>query len=106
DALVGRLEGRTAVFAHIMTARRYSEMYTISLAIDRMHAKPSIAGVPLARVLVVADSEHHLPRIAAVTAAKERGRFDAAPEVLLVIAWFERPDVGEGTAVLFREGGR
>jgi hypothetical protein len=33
-----------------------------------MHAEPAVPGLPLARVLVVADAGNHLPGIAAITA--------------------------------------
>ena len=44
---------------------------------------PPLPGLPLARVLVVADARHHLPGIAAVAAPEQRRRLDAAPQSFL-----------------------
>src|SRR5262249_48184787 len=43
---------------------------------------------------------------AGVAAAKERGRLDSAPQVLLAVARLQRPDVGERPAIFFRKGRR
>ena len=61
---------------------------------------PPLPGCPLARVLVVADAGHHLPRIAAVAAPEQRRRLDAAQELLLALARLDRPDVDERAAVV------
>src|SRR5207248_5076201 len=60
---------------------------------------------PLARVFVVADAGDHLPGVAAVAAAEERGRLYAAPQVLLVRSRLERPDVLQRAPVLLGKGG-
>src|SRR5260370_19669747 len=60
--------------------------------------------MPRAGVVVVADAADHFPGIAAVAAAEERRGFDAAPEVLLVVAGIERPDVRQGPTVFLGEG--
>src|SRR5688500_14581371 len=66
-----------------MAARRDAEMHAIPVANDRVHAEPAVAGLPLARVLVVADAGHQVPRIAAVMAPEQGRRLDTAPQVLL-----------------------
>src|SRR5262249_56178417 len=47
----------------------------------------------------------HVPGRPGVGGAEEGGRLDAAPELLLGVADFQRPDVGERPAILLREGG-
>ena len=105
DALVRRREGRAAVLAQVVAAGRDAEVHAIPVAQDRVHAEPAVPRLPLAGVLVVADARNHLPGIAAVAAPEERRRLDAAPQVLLAVARFERPDVGERAPVVLREGG-
>src|SRR5262249_12110410 len=105
DAVVGRLERLAAILAEVMAAGRDAEMGAASVAQDRVHAQAAGSGVPFARVLVVADAADQFPAVAAVGGAEERGRFDAAPEFLLGVARFQRPDVGERPAVLLGEGG-
>src|SRR5919201_2035262 len=65
DALIGRPERFAAVLAQIVAASRDTEVHPISVANDRVHAEATVAGLPLARVLVVADAGHDLPRVAA-----------------------------------------
>src|SRR5262249_27023085 len=86
-------------------ARRDAEMDAVAVAKDGVHAQAAVAGLPLARVLVVADAADHFPAIPAIGGAEERGRLDAAPQLLLAVARFQRPDVGEGPAVLLEKGG-
>src|ERR1041384_1617476 len=93
DAGVRRVERLPAVFAEIVPARRDAEMHAIAVADDRVHAEPAGARLPLARVLVVADAGHDLPRIAAVEALEERCRLDAGPQLLLRGTGLDRPDV-------------
>src|SRR5215472_9565629 len=76
-----------------------------AVAKDGVHAQAAVAGLPFTRVLVVADAADHFPAIPAVSGAEERGRLDAAPQLLLAVARFPRPDVGEGPAVLLGKGG-
>src|SRR5437867_2868071 len=83
-----------------MAARRDAEMHAIPVANDRVHAEPAVAGLPLARVLVVADTGHRLPRIAAVTAPEQGRRLHAAPQLLLAAARLERPDVDKRAPVV------
>src|SRR5262245_3413117 len=71
DPCVRCLERLTTVFAQIMAARRDAEMDAIAVADDRMHAEAPVARRPLARVLVVADPRHHLPRGSAVVAFEQ-----------------------------------
>jgi len=59
-------------------------MDALSVGQDGVQAEAARPRLPLARVLVVADAGDHLPGVAAVAAAKERGRLDAAPQVLFV----------------------
>src|SRR5262249_15461791 len=106
DPFVGRRKGLASIFAQVMAARGDAKMDTISVAQDGVQAQPTVPRLPLARVLVVVDARNHLPGIAAVVAPEQRRRLDTAPQVLLVGAGFERPDVGQGATVLFREGGR
>src|SRR5262249_19186041 len=47
----------------------------------------------------------HFPTFPAVGGAEERGRLDTAPELLLGIPRFQRPDVGKRPAVFLGEGG-
>src|SRR5437773_10355811 len=89
-----------------MATGRDAEVHAIPIANDGVHAEPAVARRPLARVLVVADAGHHLPRIAAVLAPEQRRRLDAAPEVLLTAAGLERPDVDERASVLLVKSGR
>src|SRR4029077_4029069 len=90
DALIRRLERVATVFAQVMAALRDAEMHAIPVANDRVHAEPAVAGLPLARVLVVADTGHHLPRIASVMAPEQGRRLHAAPQLLLAAARLER----------------
>jgi hypothetical protein len=71
DALVGCAERLPAVLAHIVAAGRDAEVHTIAIANDRVHAQTAIARCPLARVFVVADARHRLPRVAAIMAPEE-----------------------------------
>src|SRR5206468_10241472 len=103
DALVRGAEGRAAVLAQVVPPGRDAEVHAASIAEDGVHAEAAVAGLPLPGVLVVRDALHHLPGIAAIAAPEERGRLDAAPEVLPVVAGLERPDVGERAPVLLRE---
>src|SRR5262249_34538566 len=105
DAVVGRLERLAAILAEVMAAGRDAEMDAVAVAQDGVHAQAAVAGVPFRCVLVVADAADHFPALPAVGGAEERGRFDAAPELLLGVAHFQRPDVGERPAVLLGEGG-
>jgi hypothetical protein len=103
DAVVRRLEGVAAVLAEIMASGGDPEVDAVAVADDGVHAEAAVAGVPLTGVLVVADAGNHLPRIAAVAAAKQRGRFDAAEKVVRVGARFNRPDVRQRAAVAVGE---
>src|SRR5260370_42237603 len=87
----------------MVAAGRAAGMHAMAVANDRMHAKPAVAGTPLARVLVVADAGRHFPGIAAVAAPEQGCRLHAAPQVLLAGAGFERPDVGERAPVFLGE---
>src|ERR1051325_12236042 len=49
-----------------------------------MKTETAGAGLPLARVRVIADARHHLPAVAAVAAAEEARRFDASPDLVLL----------------------
>ena len=101
DALVGRLERVAAVLAQIVAAGRNTEMHAIAVANDGVHAESAVARLPFARVLVVADAGHHLPRIAAVMAPEQRRRLHAAPQLLLANAGLERPDVDQRPSIIF-----
>src|SRR5439155_14282412 len=79
DAFVARLEGLAAVFGEVVAAGRDAEVHAVALAQDGVHAESAVAGLPFASVVVVADAGNHGPGIAAVAAAEERGRLDAAP---------------------------
>src|SRR5712691_8882295 len=68
-----------------------------------MHAEAAVAGLPLARVIVVADAWHQVPRIATVTTPEQGCRLHAAPEVLLATAGLKSPDVGKRASVIFGE---
>src|SRR5262249_7898960 len=103
DASIGSRKRLAAVFAQVMAPGRNAEGYARAVAVDRVHAESAVAGTPLASVLVVADAPNHFPGIAAVAAAEQRCRLDSAPEILLVVARFERPDVGERAAVFLGE---
>ena len=83
DAVVRRLEGLAAVLAQVVAAGRDAEVHAVAAADDRVHAQAAVAGLPLAGVLVVADAFDHLPGVAAVAAAEQRGRLDAAQQILL-----------------------
>src|SRR5215471_928087 len=61
DALIGRPKCLTTVLAQIMATSGDTEVHPIPVANNRVHAEPAVAGVPLARVLVVADARHRLP---------------------------------------------
>src|SRR5262249_29500359 len=89
DASIRSHERLAAVFAQIMAPGRNAEVYALAVAVDRVHAESAVAGTPFASMLVIADAPNHLPGIAAVAAAEERCRLDAAPEILLVVARFE-----------------
>src|SRR5439155_16628843 len=104
DALVRGRERVAAILTQVVAAGRDAEVHAAPVAQDRMHAEPTVAGLPFAGVLVVADAAHHFPGVATIVAAKERRRLDAAPEVLFVVARLDGPDVGEGASVLLREG--
>src|SRR5262249_53806548 len=106
DAAVRRRKRLAAILAEVVTAGRDAEVHALAFAQDGVHAEPAVAGVPFACVLVVADAGDQLQGTAAIAAAEERRRPDAAPEVLLVVARLERPDVGEGATVLLGEGRR
>src|ERR1019366_7815901 len=84
----------------VVPAGRDSDVDAIAIADDGVHAEPARARLPLARVLVVADARHHLPRIAAVVALEERRGLNAAPEFVLPGTRLQRPDVGKRPAVL------
>src|SRR5947208_2024194 len=56
DAGVGRLEGLAAVLAQVVAARGDAEVDPIAVAQDGVQAEPAVSGLPLARVLVVADA--------------------------------------------------
>src|SRR5687767_8719769 len=86
-----------------MATGRDAEMDALTVADDRVHAQPARAGLPLPRVLVVADAGHHLPRVAAVGAAEERSRLDTAEELVLLVAGLDRPDVRQRASVVLRE---
>src|SRR5262249_47874725 len=105
DAVVGRLERLAAIFAEVVAAGRDAEMDAVAVAQDGVHAQAAVAGVPFARVLVVADAADHFPAIPAVGGAEERGRLDAGPEFLLGIPRFQGPDVGDRSAVFLGKGG-
>src|SRR5438093_8271136 len=95
DALIGRCERFATVLAQIVAAGRDAEVHSTAVSNDRVHAEPAVARLPLARVLVIADAGHDLPRIAAVMAPEQRRRLHAAPQFLLAVAGLERPDVDE-----------
>src|SRR5439155_12486558 len=78
DAFVSGRECRAAIFANVMAAGRDTEMHTIPVAQDRVHAEPAVAGLPLAGVLVVGDARNQLPGIAAVIAPEQCGWLNAA----------------------------
>src|SRR5439155_737513 len=103
DALIGRPERFAAVLAQIVAAGRDAEVHAAPVANDRVHAEPAVAGLPLARVRMVADGGHHVPRIAAVTAPEQGRRLHAAPQFLFAAAGLERPDVDERASVLLGE---
>jgi hypothetical protein len=105
DAGVGRLERRAAVLAQVVTAGRDADVHAIPVANDRVHAHAAGPRLPLTGVLVVADARDHLPGITTVVAPEQRRRLDAAEQLLLSGARFERPDVGERASVLFGERG-
>ena len=87
-----------------MAAGGDAQVNARAIAQDGVHAKSAVAGVPFAGVLMVADAGHHLPGVAAVAAAEERGRLDAAPEVFLALARFQRPDISQRPAVFLGKG--
>src|SRR5262249_24998709 len=100
DTLVGGRECLAAIFAEIMAAGRDADVHAITVAHDGVQAETASARLPLAGMGVVAEALNHLPGIAAIGAAEERGRFGSAPQVLPILAWFERPDVREGAAIV------
>src|SRR5262245_31792070 len=61
NALIGRPERVAPVVAHIVASGRDAEVHAISIADDRVHAEPTVAWLPLARVLVVVNAGNHLP---------------------------------------------
>src|SRR5262249_6193330 len=79
DALVRGLERLAAILAHVVAAGRDAQVHAGAVAHDGVQAESAGAWLPLARVLVVADPRHHVPRVAAVTAPEQRRRLDAAP---------------------------
>src|SRR5438445_2019525 len=86
-----------------MAAGRDAEVHAIPIANDGMHTEAAVAWRPLARVLVVADAGHHLPRIAAVLAPEQRRGLHAAQQILLAAAGLERPDIDERAPVVLRK---
>src|SRR5258705_495635 len=99
DAGVRRVERLAAVFAQVVAPRRDAEMHALAVANDRVHAEAAGSRRPLARVLVVADARHHLPRVSAVVALEQRGGLDAGPQFLFRLARLNRPDVHERAAL-------
>jgi hypothetical protein len=95
-----------AVLAQVVAPGGDAEVHAVPVAEDRVQAQPAGSRLPLARMLVVADAVHHLPRVAAVAAAEEGGGLHSAPQLLLVVARREGPDVGESAAVPFGKLGR
>src|SRR5262249_5162658 len=93
DALVCCREGLAAVLAQVMPPGGDAKVHALAVAEDGVHAQSAVAGIPLASMLVVTDAGHHFPGIAAVAALEKRRRFDAAPEVLLVVARLKGPDI-------------
>src|SRR5205823_2534434 len=71
-ALVGRCEADTAIFAHVVTASRDTEVHPIPVAQNRVHAKPAVPRLPFPSVFVVADARNHLPRTRSEMATGER----------------------------------
>src|SRR5207249_8427948 len=94
-----------AILAEIVAAGGNAEMNALSVGQDGVQAEAAGPRLPLSRVLVVADAGDHLPGVAPVAAAEERGRLDAAPQVLLVRSRLERPDVLQRAPVLLGKGG-
>ena len=78
-------------------------MHALAVADDRVHAQPSGARLPLARVFVIADAGHHLPRIPAIVTFEQRGGFDPAQQLVLAAARLDRPDIDECAPVVFRK---
>ena len=105
DALVRGREGLAAILAQVVAARGDAEVKAIPVAKDRVHAQPSVAGLPLSSVLMVADARNQLPGISAVARPEERCWLHATQEILLVIPRFERPDVGESRPSSFENAG-
>src|SRR5207249_8849731 len=93
------------ILAEIVAAGGDAEMNALSVGQDGVQAEAAGPRLPLSRVLVVADAGDHLPGVAPVAAAEERGRLDAAPQVLLVRSRLERPDVLQRAPVLLGKGG-
>ena len=81
-------------------------MHAIAVADDRVQTQSAVAGLPLARVFMVADAIDHLPRVPAITAVKQCSRLDAAPEFPLSLARLQSPDIGQRPAISLGEGGR
>src|SRR5438128_4087760 len=104
DSLVRWRERLAAVLAEIVAAGGDAQVHPIPVAQDGVQAEAAVSRLPFARVLVVADPRNQLPGIAAVLALEERGRLHAAPEIALVVAGFERPDVGERAPVVLWKG--
>ena len=94
DALVSGFVGRAPILAQVVATGGDAKMNTMSIAQDRVHAKPAIAGLPLARVLVVADARNHFPGIAAVLGFKESAGHGSAPHDAGFIgaAWRKSPN--------------
>ena len=103
DALIGRLERIATILAQIVATRRDADVNAIPVANDRVHAEPAVARLPLARVFVIADAGHQVPRIATVMAPEQRRRLHATAEVLPAAAGLKSPDVGERAPVLLGE---
>src|ERR1019366_3575323 len=105
DTFVGSREGAASILAQVVPAGGDAEVNALAVAEDRVHAETARSGMPLPRVLVIADARHHLPTVAAIAASEQRRRFDTAEKFLLPVAGSERPDVCQRPAVVLREGG-
>jgi hypothetical protein len=69
DTLIGRPKCFATVLAPIVAAGRDAEVHAISVANNRVQAEPAVAGLPLARLIVVADAGYQVPRISSVMAS-------------------------------------
>src|SRR2546425_10668321 len=76
DTLVGGRECLAAILTQVVAAGRDAQVHPILVPEARVQAEPAVPGLPLARVLVVADARAQLPGIAAVAASEKRRRFD------------------------------